>query len=146
MTRAAVEVRLSDASGLVPASTPYAPLNDIASEVEDLLPFDGSSWASESTAVYNDVKHADRRDPDANETYRMSIKNRLVFRIWVTRRLAVADEVISKHMWRLTPEASPTRTRQEPDHSSPSSSCSLGGDRHRLPDQLALPRGQRRQT
>jgi hypothetical protein len=64
-------------------------------------PIYGTTWASESTDIYNDVKHADRRDPSASELYEMLIKNRLVFRMWLARRLGVSDAVIDSGMWRL---------------------------------------------
>ncbi len=80
----------------------HSHLLDIASEVEDLLPFSGQTWASEATDIYNDVKHADRRDPTARELHEMLIKNRLVFRVWLARRIGVRDPVIEKGMWRMT--------------------------------------------
>ncbi|UYM07519.1 ApeA N-terminal domain 1-containing protein [Solicola gregarius] len=79
----------------------HAHLRDLAAEVDDLLPFSGAEWATESTELYNDVKHADRRDPTAAELYGMLIKNRLVFRVWMARRIGVSDTVIGKGMWRL---------------------------------------------
>jgi hypothetical protein len=47
------------------------------------------------------VKHADRRDPTAGELHEMLIKNRLVFRVWMARRIGVSDSVIDRGMWRL---------------------------------------------
>lgn len=79
----------------------HAHLLDIACEVNDLLPFDGTDWATASTGVYNDVKHADRRDPTARELHEMLIKNRLVFRVWMARRIGVPDAVIDRGTWRL---------------------------------------------
>jgi hypothetical protein len=79
----------------------HAHLLDIASEIADLLPFSGSEWATQSTEIYNDVKHADRRDPTAAELYTMLIKNRLVFRVWLARRIGVAPSTIERGMWRM---------------------------------------------
>jgi len=79
----------------------HAHLVDIASEVDDLLPFDGTGWATESTTIYNGVKHADTPDPSARDLQQMLIKNRLVFRVWLARRIGVPDEVINKGMWRM---------------------------------------------
>lgn len=79
----------------------HAHLLDIAREVDDLLPFDGTDWATESTRVYNEVKHADRPDPTAHELHAMLTKNRLVFRAWMARRIGVSDSAINKGMWRL---------------------------------------------
>lgn len=79
----------------------HAHLLDIASEVDHLLPFNGTEWATESTEIYNNVKHADRRDPTADELHEMLIKNRLVFRVWIARRIGVSDSVIDRGMWRL---------------------------------------------
>jgi len=79
----------------------HAHLLDIAHEVDDLLPFDGTDWATESTGVYNDVKHADRPDPAAQALHAMLIKNRLVFRVWLARRIGVSDSAINKGTWRL---------------------------------------------
>lgn len=79
----------------------HAHLLDIAMEVADLLPFDGRTWATDSTAIYNDVKHADRRDPTAGELHQMLIKNRLVFRVWLACRLGVSASVIDRGMLRL---------------------------------------------
>jgi len=79
----------------------HAHLLDIASEVDSLLPFNGTEWATESTEIYNDVKHADRRDPTARELHEMLIKNRLVFRVWLARRIGVSHSVIDRGMWRL---------------------------------------------
>jgi hypothetical protein len=70
-------------------------------EVADLLPFDGGTWATDSTAIYNDAKHADRRDPAAAELHEMLVKNRLVFRVWLARQLGVSASVIDRGMWRL---------------------------------------------
>lgn len=77
-------------------------LRGIADEVSDLLPFRGGQWATESTSIYNDVKHADRRDPTANELHEMLVKNRLVFRVWMARRIGVPDAVVERSMWRMT--------------------------------------------
>lgn len=79
----------------------HAHLLDIAMEVDELLPFDGGTWATDSASIYNDVKHADRRDPSARELHEMLIKNRLVFRVWLARRLGVSNSVIDRDMWRL---------------------------------------------
>jgi len=79
----------------------HAHLLDIASEVDSLLPFNGTEWATASTEIYNDVKHADRRDPTARELHEMLIKNRLVFRVWLARRIGVSHSVIDRGMWRL---------------------------------------------
>ena len=72
----------------------HAHLRDIAFEVADLLPFNGSEWATQSTEIYNDVKHADRRDPEAAELHTMLIKNQLVFRVWLARRIGVPDSTM----------------------------------------------------
>lgn len=77
-------------------------LLDISSEVGDLLPFDGAVWATESTTVYNGVKHADAPDPTGRELQQMLAKNRLVFRVWLARRIGVPDQTITGGMWRLT--------------------------------------------
>lgn len=79
----------------------HAHLLEISSEVEDLLPFDGTDWATESTTIYNGVKHADTPDPSARDLQQMLIKNRLVFRVWLARRVGVSDEVINGGMWRM---------------------------------------------
>ncbi|QNN54694.1 hypothetical protein H9L09_10570 [Nocardioides mesophilus] len=79
----------------------HAHLRDIVSEVADVLPFNGIEWATESTEIYNDVKHADRRDPTAAELHTMLIKNRLVFRVWLARRIGVPDSTIESGMWRM---------------------------------------------
>ena len=79
----------------------HAHLLDVASEVDGVLPFNGREWATESTSIYNDVKHADRPDPTARELQEMLIKNRLVFRVWIARRIGVSDAVIDRGMWLL---------------------------------------------
>lgn len=77
-------------------------LRDVAREVQDLLPFKATTWARDSANMYNGIKHPDRQfDPPAQEMYAMLVKNRLVFRLWVARRIGVSDAVINRGMWRL---------------------------------------------
>ena len=76
-------------------------LQDIADEVTRLLPFDGHEWASRSTEVYNDVKHADRGGAGVSSMQQSLRENRLVFRIWLARRLGVAERAIRERMWQL---------------------------------------------
>lgn len=80
----------------------HAHLLEISSDVDDLLPFDGTDWATESTTIYNGVKHADAPDPAARDLQQMLIKNRLVFRVWLARQIGVSDEVINRGMWRMS--------------------------------------------
>jgi hypothetical protein len=76
-------------------------LTKIGAEVADLLPFDVSNWAAESTSVYNDVKHADRPEPDMDAMIESLGNDRIVFRTWLARRLGVSDEVVRKGEWLL---------------------------------------------
>jgi hypothetical protein len=93
------KIQLEGARPLVRAH--HTKLAAIGSEVDDLLPFDATTWATDSTRVYNEVKHADL--PAAtSEDLRQSLKeNRIVFRTWLARRLGVRDEVIRKGDWLL---------------------------------------------
>lgn len=76
-------------------------LEVVAAEVDDILPFDGMTWATDSTDVYNDVKHADRPQADLDAMVESLKQNRIVFRTWLARRLGVNDEVIRKGSWLL---------------------------------------------
>lgn len=76
-------------------------LEAIATEVTDLLPFNPTTWATDSTRVYNDVKHADRPQAESGEMIASLEQNRIVFRIWLARRLGVSDEVIRQGEWLL---------------------------------------------
>lgn len=76
-------------------------LEAIAAEVADLLPFDGSDWATRSTEVYNDVKHADRPPADIDAMLESLKHNRIVFRTWLAKRLGAEDDVIRKGKWLL---------------------------------------------
>ncbi|ROS21799.1 hypothetical protein [Cellulomonas sp. PhB150] len=79
----------------------HAMLESIAREVRDLLPFDAAEWASASTGIYNDVKHADRRTPSVDEMVDSLRQDYRVFRIWVARRIGVPKNVISGRDWAL---------------------------------------------
>lgn len=79
----------------------HAQLAAIAAEIADLLPFNADEWASRSTQVYNDVKHADRPEAEPNEMLSSLKQNRMVFRLWVARRLGVSDDVLRAGKWLL---------------------------------------------
>jgi hypothetical protein len=76
-------------------------IKELSDEVEDLLPFDGTDWASTSTSVYNDVKHADRREPDPDLMVETLRQDRMVFRLWLARRLGVSRTRLRAQQWRL---------------------------------------------
>ncbi|MFT4265287.1 MAG: hypothetical protein QM572_18040 [Nocardioides sp.] len=97
-----VGYRLQVAQGVKGRRSHENHLRDIAREVQDVLPFKATTWARDSANMYNGIKHPDRQfDPPAQEMYGMLVKNRLVFRVWVARRLGVSDAVINRGMWRL---------------------------------------------
>lgn len=73
-------------------------LQDIAAEIATLLPFDGNTWASRSTAIYNDVKHADRPDPTREDMLSSLRENRIVFRVWLAHRLGMKTTDIRKQV------------------------------------------------
>lgn len=89
------------AMGITPTRLHHLNLQAIASEVEHLLPFDSAAWASNSTSVYNAVKHPDRPNPSAREMRESLTKDRWVFRVWIAKRLGVPDDVISDRDWLL---------------------------------------------
>lgn len=93
--------QLLRAKGVTARKPHHEYLEAIADEVDDLLPFDDSSWATESTSVYNDVKHADRSGPTVEAILASLRQNRLVFRTWLARRLGVSKETIRKGQWLL---------------------------------------------
>lgn len=76
----------------------HVQLQDIAAEIATLLPFDGNTWASRSTAIYNDVKHADRPDPTPEDMLSSLRENRIVFRVWLAHRLGMKTSDIRKQV------------------------------------------------
>lgn len=74
----------------------YELLKAVAAECSATLPFNGATWAENSTEVYNGVKHADRRTPDLDTMVNSLRQNRIVFRAWVARRIGVPDGALLK--------------------------------------------------
>lgn len=93
--------RIRAAQGLPALKKHHLNLEAIADEVAFLLPFDGKTWATESTAVYNGVKHADLPDPGIDAMLSSRRQDRIVFRTWIAHRLGVKAHVIQSGQWLL---------------------------------------------
>ena len=61
----------------------------ILKDVGDVLPFDGPTWASETVAAYNGLKHANRAEPDAVVVLNVWRESVMVVRAWVALELGV---------------------------------------------------------
>jgi hypothetical protein len=75
-----------------------ARLARIAGEIDSDLPFERSEWISDSTAVYNGLKHANRAYPDNSKTFNTHRKDLLVFRAWVATRCGAPRAVLESQL------------------------------------------------
>lgn len=76
-------------------------LEAVAKEIQGLLPFDIFEWATASTGIYNDVKHADRPTPAITEMVDALRRDYRVFRTWSAWRIGVPTDVLRARHWAL---------------------------------------------
>lgn len=86
-------------NNLAPSRSHHRNLEAIAAEIDHLIPFDGAAWATDSTDTYNDVKHADRPTPSAQDMRDALGRDRWVFRVWLANRLGFSDQELLIREW-----------------------------------------------
>lgn len=70
----------------------------ILADVGDCLPFDGSTWASQTVSTYNAVKHANRALPEGADVMNAWADSVMVVRAWVSLELGIAPDVVRSRL------------------------------------------------
>lgn len=83
----------------------------IAAQLPLSPPFDTKEWATQATAAYNGVKHANRTMPDPSVVYQTLIQSWVVLRLWVAAKIGVPTAALERttkidHLWRQASSSS----------------------------------------
>ncbi|WP_417373700.1 reverse gyrase [Glutamicibacter protophormiae] len=70
----------------------------ILKDVGDVLPFEGSTWANETVAAYNGLKHANRAEPAAVDVLNLWRESVMVVRAWVALELGVPFNEVKERL------------------------------------------------
>lgn len=70
----------------------------ILADLGDCLPFDGPTWADQTVATYNALKHANRTLPDDVDVLTSWAESVMVVRAWVALELGIAMDVIKTRL------------------------------------------------
>lgn len=83
----------------------------VLESVGDTLPFDGPTWASNTIAAYNGLKHANRAQPDEVDVLNAWRESVVVARAWIATELGVPSEKAKDRLAR-DPQRSPYIKRE----------------------------------
>lgn len=75
-----------------------ARLERILADLNDCLPIDSEAWVSSTSATYNGLKHANRKEPDPIDVLNAWRECVLVARAWVAVELGIAHEKIKERL------------------------------------------------
>lgn len=70
----------------------------ILADLGDCLPFDGPTWANQTVATYNALKHANRTLPDEVDVMNSWAESVMVVRAWVALELGIATDVVKSRL------------------------------------------------
>lgn len=70
----------------------------ILADLGDCLPFDGATWATQSVARYNALKHANRILPDEVDVMNSWSESVMVVRAWVALELGIPRDVVKSRL------------------------------------------------
>lgn len=92
-------------------ATLQARFDRILEDLGDTLPFDGRTWASNTIAAYNGLKHANRAQPDEVDVLNAWRESVMVARAWIAAELGVPAEKAKDRLAR-DPQRSPYIKRE----------------------------------
>ncbi|WP_104132135.1 HEPN domain-containing protein [Cryobacterium sp. M91] len=70
----------------------------ILADLGDCLPFDGPTWAEQTVATYNALKHANRTLADDVDVLTSWAESVMVVRAWVALELGIAMDVVKSRL------------------------------------------------
>ena len=70
----------------------------VLKDVGESLPFDGSTWASNTIAAYNGLKHANRAEPEPIDVLNAWRESVIVARAWVAVELGIPIEDVKQRL------------------------------------------------
>ncbi len=79
-------------------ATLKARFDRILADVGDCLPFDGPTWAEQTVATYNALKHANRTLPDDVDVLTSWAESVMVVRAWVALELGITMDVVKSRL------------------------------------------------
>lgn len=79
-------------------ATLQARFERILADLGDCLPFDGPTWATQTVATYNALKHANRTLPDEVDVMNSWAESIMVIRAWIALELGTAMEVVKSRL------------------------------------------------
>jgi hypothetical protein len=82
-------IRDGTAAGAAGRASLQARFERILEDLGDVLPFDGASWATNTVAAYNALKHANRDAPDPVDVLNGWRQSVMVVRAWVAIELGI---------------------------------------------------------
>ena len=92
MIRDGMEPKKADRANL------QARFERILADLGDCLPFDGPTWARQTVATYNALKHANRALPDKADVMNSWAESVMVVRAWVALELGLAADVVKSRL------------------------------------------------